>query len=147
MIRPMAIRYTSDIDDIGEAMLAGGFFEGWPHPPTSTTHLRILRGSAQVVLAIDDEARQVVGFINAISDGVHAAFIPLLEVLAAYRGRGIGRELVRRMLERLEGHYSIDLLCDADVQPYYEQLGAWVRSSGMSIRHFDRQATGIDADR
>jgi GNAT superfamily N-acetyltransferase len=145
MIRLMAIEYTSDIEDIGEAMLGGGFFEGWPHPPSPSTHLRILRGSAHAIVAVDSDPRRVVGFINAISDGVHAAFIPLLEVLPEHRGRGIGRELVRRMMTTLDGHYSIDLICDADVQPFYESVGGWVRTTAMSIRDFNRQAGGTGA--
>jgi hypothetical protein len=33
----------------------------------------------------------------------------------------------------------VDLLCDPDVQPFYERLGMR-RATGMLIRHFDRQA-------
>jgi len=68
-------------------------------------------------------ADAVVGFVTAVGDGVLAAFIPLLEVLPAYRGRGIGAELVRRVLARLSSRYSIDLVCDPDLVPYYERLG------------------------
>jgi hypothetical protein len=37
--------------------------------------------------------------------------------------RDFGKELVRRMLEELDHLYMIDLLCDEDLQPYYEKLG------------------------
>ena len=100
-----------------------GFFEGWPDPPSVHTHLRILKSSAEVVLAIDDTTNAPVGFITAISDGVLAAYIPLLEVLPPHRGRGIGRELVRRMLDRLDGLYMVDVVCDEDVFPFYERAG------------------------
>ncbi|WP_218212220.1 GNAT family N-acetyltransferase, partial [Pseudomonas sp. 2822-15] len=79
-----------------EEMLQG-FFVGWPNPPSSHTHLKLLEKSTHIVLAVDDENEQVVGFITAISDGVLSAYIPLLEVLTEYQGRGIGKELVRRM--------------------------------------------------
>jgi ribosomal protein S18 acetylase RimI-like enzyme len=84
-------------------------------------------------------AGPVVGFITAISDGVSAAYIPHLEVLPAYQGRGIGSELVRRMLARLRGLYMIDLTCDPDVQPFYARLGMRP-STGMLVRNYDRQA-------
>ncbi len=116
-----------------------GFFEGWPNPPTPETHLRILAQSAETVLAIDDETDAVVGFINAVSDGVLAAYIPLLEVLPKYRGRGIGCELVERMLTRLEGLYMIDLACDEDLQPFYERIGMR-RAIGMQIRRYKHQS-------
>ncbi len=115
-----------------------GFFVGWPDPPSPEAHLKILHGSSHVMLALDDETDNVVGFITAISDGISAAYIPHLEVLPAYQGRGIGSELVRRMLDHLRHLYMIDLLCDPDVQPFYERLGMR-RAQGMLIRNYDRQ--------
>jgi ribosomal protein S18 acetylase RimI-like enzyme len=135
----MGITYTYSLDGITASKLAGGFFEGWPNPPVPETHLRMLHGSSHVVLALDDGTGQVIGYINAVSDGLHSAFIPQLEVLPAYRERGIGGELVRRMLEQLRGYYSIDLICDEDVQPFYERLGMR-RATGMLYRNYDRQA-------
>jgi ribosomal protein S18 acetylase RimI-like enzyme len=116
------IIYTGSLDGIGSEKLAG-FFVGWPTPPSPDTHLEMLRRSAAVLLAVDDATGRVVGFINAISDGVLSAFIPLLEVLPDYQGRGIGSELARRMLERLGDLYMVDLLCDPDLVPFYTRLG------------------------
>ncbi|MBD3299655.1 MAG: GNAT family N-acetyltransferase [candidate division Zixibacteria bacterium] len=115
-----------------------GFFEGWPKHPTPERHLALLQNSDYVVIAWDDETQRVVGFINAVSDRVLSAYIPLLEVLPAYRKRGIGGELVRRMLERLSHLYMVDLTCDADLQPFYERLGMQ-RYTSMMMRRFDRQ--------
>lgn len=84
------IRYTDSLEGIAPAQLSGGFFEGWPNPPSPETHLKILKNSDYTMLAIDEETGQVVGFITAISDGTLSAYIPLLEVLPAYRRRGIG---------------------------------------------------------
>lgn len=116
-----------------------GFFVGWPNPPSPETHLAILRRSAAVALAVDEANGQVVGFINALSDGVLSAFIPLLEVLPDYQGRGIGSELVQRLLAQLEDLYAVDLLCDAEVQPFYARLGMQP-AQGMMLRRYARQA-------
>ena len=132
------IRYTESPEDI-EPQDLDGFFVGWPNPPSAETHLRLLNGSDHVVLAIDETAGRVVGFITAISDGVLSAYIPHLEVLPEYQGQGIGSELVRRLLARLRDLYMIDLLCDADVQPFYERLGLR-RALGMAVRNYDRQS-------
>jgi ribosomal protein S18 acetylase RimI-like enzyme len=110
-----------------------GFFVGWPHPPSPQRHLEILRGSAAVVLAREDE--RVVGFVTAISDGVLSAYIPLLEVLPEYQGRGIGTELMRRMLARLEGLYMVDLSCDAPLEPFYVRLGFGRLERALGIRN------------
>lgn len=130
------ITYTSVLTDITADALRGGFFAGWPNPPTPETHLRLLQGSTHVVLA--QHGAQVVGYITAITDGVLAAYIPHLEVLVAYRGQGIGSELVRRMLDTLHALYMIDLICDADVQPFYARLGMRPYT-GMIYRNYDRQ--------
>jgi ribosomal protein S18 acetylase RimI-like enzyme len=111
-----------------------GFFDGWPTPPTPSAFLRVLSNSTHVVLAYDN--RQVVGFINALSDGELAAYIPLLEVRASHRGRGIGSELVRRMVDILGEMYMVDLVCDDEVAPLYERLGM-TRLAGMARRNRD----------
>jgi ribosomal protein S18 acetylase RimI-like enzyme len=130
----MAIRYTDTLEGITPDDLQG-FWVGWPTPPSPAVHHRMLEGSEAIVLAVDDGAdRRVVGFIHAIGDGVLTAFIPSLEVLPDYRGQGIGSELVRRLLARLEGRYSVDLVCDEDVVPFYERLGLQ-RWGAMIVRH------------
>lgn len=132
------LSYTTSLAGVEPRMLIG-FFDGWPNPPLPQTHLRMLRGSSHVVLAIDPEEDRVVGFINAVSDGFFAASIPLLEVLPAYRGRGIGGELVRRMLAELADLYSIDIACDPPLQGFYEKHGLR-RATGMMHRNYARQA-------
>ena len=131
------IEYTTSLEHIRESMLQG-FFVGWPNPPSSSAHLRILKGSYLVWLAIDTETNRVVGFINAISDGVLSAYIPLIEVLPAYQNKGIGKELVGRMLDSLKHLYMIDLLCDTDLQSYYATFGMH-NATGSFTRNFERQ--------
>lgn len=127
------IRYQTTLEDITERDLVG-FFVGWPLQPSPETHLSALRGSDVVVLARDVETGHVVGYITAVGDGALSAFIPLLEVLPDYQERGIGSELVRRMLSLLEGTYMIDLCCDEELTGFYERFGMsrWV---GMGIRN------------
>jgi ribosomal protein S18 acetylase RimI-like enzyme len=88
--------------------------------------------------AVDDATGKVAGFITAVGDGVLSASIPLLEVLPEYQGRGIGRELVSRMLARLRDVYMVDLICDPDLESFYARFGMQ-RTHGMSIRNYDRQ--------
>ncbi len=114
------------------------FFAHWLHQPSPAALLQILKNSDQIVLAFDDDAQRVIGYITAISDGISCAYIPHLEVLEAWRGQGIGSELVRRMLDKLRHLYMIHLMCDPDVQPFYARLG-FQPSTGMIIRNFDRQ--------
>jgi ribosomal protein S18 acetylase RimI-like enzyme len=127
------IVYGDTIERISADQLSGGFFDGWLYPLDPETHLRLLQGSDVVVIALDDESKQIVGFITAITDGVLAAYIPLLEVLPPYRDQGIGSELLRRMLNHLERYGVVDLLCDLELQPWYRRFGMHP-ASGMLLR-------------
>jgi ribosomal protein S18 acetylase RimI-like enzyme len=129
------MRITRELDGVTAADLEG-FFVGWPNPPSAATLLRILRASSHVGLAVD--GGRVVGFITAVSDGVLAAYIPLLEVLPEYQGRGIGRRLVEDMLERLAGFYMVDLVCDEKLRGFYERLGM-TAAVGMMRRSYEHQ--------
>jgi ribosomal protein S18 acetylase RimI-like enzyme len=126
------IDYTDSLAGIEPEQL-GGFFIGWPHPPSRETHLRLLAGSDYVVLALDLDTGQVIGYVTALTDGVLSSFIPLLEVLPAYQDRGIGTALMTRMLDRLGHLPNVDLLCDPDVVPFYERFGM-KPVGGMALR-------------
>jgi GNAT superfamily N-acetyltransferase len=120
---PGGVVYAADPSGLTADRLRGGFFEGWPAPWSPERHLAHLRGAELVEVAVDPATREVVGFATAIGDGGNVAFVPLLEVLPAWRERGIGTELMRRLLARLGDRYSIDLACDEDLVPFYQRLG------------------------
>lgn len=136
----MTIEYTDKIERVSAAQLKG-FFVGWPAHPDPQTHLEILRRSYAVWLAFDDS--RCVGFINALSDGVLYAHIPLLEVLPDYQGKGIGRELLKRMLETLSGMYAVDVVCDEAVASFYDNVG-FSRCVGMIKRNRQHQGPAAD---
>lgn len=130
--------YTTSTDGLGPDQLHG-FFERWPNPPSPEAHLRILQQSDHVMLAWNDRSDEVVGFITAISDGVWAAYIPLLEVKPAWRHQGIGSELLRRLLADLQDLYIVDVLCEAEVQGFFERQGM-LAATGACVRNYENQA-------
>lgn len=137
-IRGKMIEYITTSHSITADMLSG-FFAGWPTPPSPETHLRILRNSHFVVLAVDRQAGRVVGFVNAVSDGTLSAYIPLLEVLPTHQGQGIGTALVERMLAQCAELYMVDTTCDAAVLPFYAKCGM-LPSTGAMVRNYVRQS-------
>lgn len=125
------IRFSGGLDGMGPEDFSA-FCDGWSSKPSPERFFQALQGSRHVILAKDGE--KVVGFINAISDGELFAFIPMLEVVAEYRSQGIASELVRLMVDKCGNLYGIDLLCDANLVPFYERFGMQ-EVSGMCLRN------------
>ena len=126
------ITYKYDITGIKETDLMP-FFEGWKQKPELSKRLQILKNSEIVIIAMDDS--EMIGFINAITDKTLTAYIPLIEVVPEYRGRGIGTELINRMLEQLKEYYMIDLCCDEYLEPFYKKHGM-SKVTGMIKRNY-----------
>ena len=84
---------------------------------------RIVAGSHCFLVV--EEGERVVGMGRAISDGVSDAYIQDVAVDAGYRGRGIGREIVRCLLDRLnrDGVNWVGLIAERGSHPFYEHLG------------------------
>ena len=129
------ITYQDTLDGITPDALTG-FFVGWPSHPSPETHLRMLKGSFATAIALDGD--QVVGFANAVSDGVLASYIPLLEVLPNYQGHGVGKNLIERLLGQLDDLYMVDIVCDAELEAFYRPLG-FVALTGMAKRNYANQ--------
>lgn len=130
------VEYRTTIEGLDESAF-DGFGEGWRHPLAPKTLKRVLEGSSHVVVAVDVTTGNLAGYINAISDGIMCAFIPLLEVRPSFQHAGIGSELVRRMLGELSEFYAVDLVCDAAMQGFYSQFDLQ-SVSAMVRRRFDR---------
>ena len=82
---------------------------------------RLIR-EAQRVVGVYDGDRQV-GFARAFTDGVSLVYLADVYVLPEYRGRGIGAQLVREMVEK--GPYA-DLrwiLHTRDAHGLYRKVG------------------------
>jgi hypothetical protein len=74
------VLFTDSLDTLTPDQLKG-FFVGWPNPPSPTAHLKLIKNSDEVILAVEENTGAVVGFITAITDRVLSAYIPLLKVL------------------------------------------------------------------
>jgi len=127
------VTYTDSLEGVTAERLQG-FFRGWNRGPDPEAHLRILQNSDYVVLAIDDQTGKVIGFVTAVTDRVLTAFIPYVEVLPRYRSQGVGRELTRRMLEKLRDFYLVQLVCGFGLEEFYGSFG--MRPiNGMMLRN------------
>lgn len=66
---------------------------------------------------------RLVGFVRAISDGVHRAYIEDVVIDPDCRGKGIGERMVAALVELLEGVHIISLFCEPDRVSFYGRNG------------------------
>ena len=83
--------------------------------------------SAVVVLAWAED--QVVGTVRALSDGVCNAYVVDVWTYTPYRRRGVAREMMERLLARLEGQH-VYLFTD-DAAEFYRKVGFREQAIGM----------------
>ena len=136
----MEITYSNNIDNLKSNQLEG-FFVGWPNHPNSEIHLKILKQSYACWVALEKE--RCIGFINALSDDIFYAYIPLLEVLPKYQGNRIGKKLVKKMLTSLDNMYAIDIICDKSIAPFYKKIGL-KQCVGMVKRNYIYQDCSLN---
>jgi len=82
--------------------------------------LRALSAAGVVtVVAVEDD--RVVGFAQVLTDGAIRAYLANMAVAAEARGNGIGRQLIREAIARLDAVY-LDLLSTGDANRFYERF-------------------------
>ena len=81
-----------------------------------------LVAEASRVVGLYDGGRQI-GFCRAVSDGVSFAYLADVYVLPEYRGRGLGVELVREMVENGPFARQAWILHTEDAHALYAKLG------------------------
>ena len=100
-----------------------------------------LIAEASRVVGLYDGDRQI-GFCRAFTDGVVIAYLADVYVVPEYRGRGLGEELVREMVEN--GPYA-DIkwvLHTEDMHPLYRKFGF----SEPNYKALERPATRNASD-
>ncbi|MDX9745653.1 MAG: GNAT family N-acetyltransferase [Syntrophales bacterium] len=85
--------------------------------------LKIINGSHCFLLAIRND--HVIGMGRAISDRAHDAYIQDLTVHPEWRHRGIGHEIVNRLLDRLKRDEIrwIGLIAGRNTKTFYSPMG------------------------
>ena len=81
----------------------------------------LIDGAARVV-GLYDGAHQI-GFCRAATDGTSFVYLADVYVLESYRGRGLGEELVREMVENGPYAHLRWILHTTNMHPLYRKLG------------------------
>jgi GNAT superfamily N-acetyltransferase len=82
-----------------------------------------IAGAWRVVGAYRRDTGEQVGFARAISDGIAFAYLADVYVLAEHRGHGLGKRLVRLMIDEGPGADMRWTLFTSDAHGLYRQFG------------------------
>ena len=125
------VRYVLDGDVPPEAVRHLLDQTGWARGRSTDGIVSSLRHSAAVVSAWDGD--RLVGFARAVGDGAYRALVEDVVVDEAWRGRGVGRGLMERLMTRLAGTEEVRLATGAETAPFYEEFG-FARDAGVNMR-------------
>jgi GNAT superfamily N-acetyltransferase len=116
----MSIRIQDNLDGVSGAMLKQFYIDAdFDNGRTAEQHETAFQNSV-VRLAFDGE--QLVGAARAITDGVRCAAVFDVCVLPSHRGRGIGRRVMRALVDALPGQFVL-LTCDRPLEKMYAEFG------------------------
>jgi len=117
----MPIRYSEDAKPAIADVLALYRAVDWSSADKPDALHKGLLGSHSLVTAWDDVV--LIGLANAISDGHLVVYFPHMVVRPDYQGRGIGTELMTRMMARYRGFHQQALIADGRAIAFYKKLG------------------------
>lgn len=85
----------------------------------------LIRGSFAFAVVIDSDDNKTVGMGRIISDGVSDAYIQDVVILEEYRGKGIGKKLVKFLLDHClsNGLLWVGLIAEPEQDGFYSPLG------------------------
>lgn len=113
---------AAPVEEIVELYKSAGW---WQESPEARAVIPpMIRGSLCFMVARSISGR-IVGMARVISDGFSDAYIQDVVVLPDYRGRGVGKELVKRLTQfcRDRNISWIGLIAEPGTQAVYEKLG------------------------
>ncbi len=86
------------------------------------------------------EAGRLVGVGRVLSDGLDCAYLCDVAVLPSHQGRGIGKAILRDLIERCRGHRKIILYAVPGKEPFYRKFGFRRMTTAMAIFESEARA-------
>lgn len=96
----------------------------WKNPGADRDHVRrIITGSHCFLVAMEND--KLVGMGRVISDGESDTYIQDVTVKTTCRKKGIGTQIVKRLVEQIEadGLKWIGLIAERNTHEFYERIG------------------------
>jgi len=75
----------------------------------------------------------LVGVGRALADGLDASYICDIAIHPDFQGKGIGKDIVNKLVEFSQGHKKIILYANVGKEPFYAKLGFDKMNTAMAI--------------
>ena len=87
-----------------------------------------------------NHGENLIGVGRALADGKDCSYICDVAVLPDYQGKGIGRDIVKKLIALSKGHKKIILYANPGTESFYKNLGFDRMSTAMAIFEDQEQA-------
>lgn len=124
MLEDFEVKFVKkwSVEEIIELYKAGGW---WREDYKKSEISRIIKGSYVFAVVVEKTTGKAVGMGRVLSDGASDAYIQDLVILNEYRGKGLGKYLVKELVSycKSKGIGWIGLIAEPDQDKFYEELG------------------------
>jgi len=127
----MALEWRYGIDTVDWDELAG-LYRAAPLGNKTAEQLRTAFSNSMHTCFIYDDARRV-GAGRALADGIDCAYLGDIAVMPSHQGTGLGKAIVRHLLERTRGHKKILLYAVPGKEPFYKRFGFLRMTTAMAV--------------
>ncbi len=97
-----------------------------------TLDIQRMLDNSQITLGVWADDR-LIAFARVVTDDVYRALIDDVVVDAAFRGQGIGSQMIEKLLKRQQHVEVVMLDCDPDLADYYARSGFYIKK-GCSMQ-------------
>ena len=79
------------------------------------------------------DGAQLIGSGRALADGVDCSYLCDVAILPSHQGKGVGSEIITRLITRSKGHRKIILYSVPGKEAFYQKLGFRRMTTAMAI--------------
>jgi len=134
----MSIQWTESIDTLDWEELAA-LYRAAPLGDKKPADLKLVFSNS-MFHCLAFEHGKLVAAGRVLADGRDCAYLCDIAVLPTHQGRGLGKDIVSRLVERSKGHRKIILYAVPGREGLYRQLGFRSMRTAMAIFEDQRDA-------
>ncbi len=109
-------------NEILELYKAGGW---WKDHYDKSGIKYLIKGSFVFAVVVDKKTGKTIGMGRVLSDGTSDAYIQDLVILQEYRNKGIGKKLVKKLIDycKSKNIHWIALISEPNQEKFYKKIG------------------------